>query len=337
MKLLKYPIIGIKTIIINFFLSFKYVFIGLITILTIIPHYVIAGIKFLFKKNYDKEEKKIEKKILPITIMSLSITTYLISIFLLTRWYVQNERSEKFTNDITNMEIKNYEETFNDVNQYEETTTDKNTQPNNNTTSTNTTTTTTFNSDYLNVNLNYYFKKNNETVAWLQVNGTKVNYPVVQHSDNNYYLEHDFYKRKTMNGWIFADYRNDFNNFDNNTIIYGHNIINKSMFGSLPNLLKKNWFSTPNRNYIKLSTKTTNSIWEIFSVYKIEPTTDYLQAKFNSITVYEEFLKMLKNRSAYQFDTSISNTDKIITLSTCDDTGTKRVVIHGKLIKIENK
>lgn len=334
MNFLKYLIIGIKTIIINFFLSFKYIFIGLITILTIIPYYIITGIKFIFKKNTNNEEKKIEKKIIPITIMTLSITTYLISIFLLTRWYVQNERSKKFISDITNMEMINYENTSQDINQYQETTTNKNTNPSNNTTTNNNTT---FNFNYLNVNLNYYLQKNNETVAWLQVNGTKVNYPVVQHANNDYYLEHDFYKRKTMNGWIFADYRNNFNNFDNNTIIYGHNIINKTMFGSLPNLLKKNWFSTPNRNYIKLSTKTTNSIWEIFSVYKIEPTTDYLQAKFNSITTYENFLNMLKNRSIHQFNTSLSNTDKIITLSTCDDTGTKRVVIHGKLIKIENK
>ena len=191
--------------------------------------------------------------------------------------------------------------------------------------------------NYINVNLNYYIQKNPETVAWIQVNGTNINYPVVQHSDNEYYLEHDFYQRKTNIGWIFGDYRDNFETFNNNTIIYGHNLINGTMFGSIPNLLNTNWFATPNKNYIKLSTKTTNSIWQIFSIYKITPTTDYLQSKFNSTSTYQEFLNTIKNRSEHQFDIELNYTDKIITLSTCDNIGTKRIAVHAKLVSIENK
>lgn len=331
MKPLKYFITGTITIIKFPFLFIKYFFIGIISIIAIIPYYLITGIKFLFKKNNQtKPEKELEKKLIPTIILILSITTYLISIFILTRWYVQNERTKNFTQDLTSTPIINQEDITEDTHdQYEDLTQITPQEPIEESTIINT--------NYINVNLNYYIQKNPETVAWIQVNGTNINYPIVQHTDNEYYLEHDFYKRKTNIGWIFGDYRNDFENLNNNTIIYGHNLINGTMFGSIPNLLNPNWFSNPNKHYIKLSTKTTNSIWQIFSIYKIEPTTDYLQARFNSTTTYQEFLNTLKNRSVYQFNLDVNYTDKIITLSTCDNTGTKRVAVHAKLIQIENK
>lgn len=348
MNILKYIFIGTIAVIKFPFLFLKYFVIGLLTIISIFPYYIITGLKFLFSKkdkNNNSETQKIEKKFIPITILTLSVTTYLISIFILTRWYVQSERTKNFTSDFTetptlDYDINNEEYTENTPNQYEDSTPiipAPTTPEENTTTSTTTNTTTSVNTNFINVNLNYYIQKNSETVAWLQVNGTKVNYPVVQHSDNTFYLEHDFYQRKTTNGWIFGDYRNNFENFNNNTIIYGHNLINNTMFGSIPDLLNNQWFSNKNNHYIKLSTKNTNSIWQIFSIYKIEPTTDYLQAKFNSTTAYQEFLNTIKNRSVYDFNLELNYTDKIITLSTCDDIGTKRVVVHAKLINIESK
>lgn len=333
MNLLKYFITGTITIIKFPFLFVKYFFIGIINIITIVPRYLITGIKFLFKKqNKTKPEQELEKNFIPTIILTLSITTYLISIFILTRWYVQNERTKNFTKDLNSTHIINQEDITEDTpDQYEDLT--QNTPQE----TIKDSTTNTVNTNYINVNLNYYIQKNPETVAWLQVNGTNINYPIVQHTDNDYYLEHDFYQRKTNVGWVFGDYRNNFENLNNNTIIYAHNLINRTMFGSIPKLLNKNWFTNPNNHYIKLSTKTTNSIWQIFSVYKIEPTTDYLQARFNSTTTYQEFLNKLKNRSTYQFNLDVNYTDKIITLSTCDNTGTKRVAVHAKLIKIENK
>lgn len=327
MKLMHYLFLGIIFTIKLPYYCIKYAIIGLITSISIIPKYIILGIKFIFRKNNTYAEKKLENNFIPIIITTLSITTYLISIFILTRWYVQNERSKKFTNsiNITKEEIKEdtpnqYQDLTNNVKQ-EETIVDSSY----------------INTNFISVNLNYYTSKNNETVGWIQVNGTNINYPIVQHEDNNFYLEHDFYKRKTNIGWIFADYRDNMENLNNNTIIYGHNLINRTMFGSLPYMLNKNWFNSKNNQYIKLSTKTSNTIWQIFSVYKIEPTTDYLQSVFNSIENYQNFLNTLKNRSIRDFNVNLNYTDKIITLSTCDDTGTKRVAVHAKLIKIENK
>ena len=268
MNILRYLAIGTITILKFPFLFLKYFLIGLFTIITIIPHYLIIGIKFLFSKKSapsNPEIKKIEKKFIPITILTLSVTTYLISIFILTRWYVQNERTKNFTSDFSQTPIIDSttsnptedEITEDTPDQYEDLTaitpapdtpsTDNNTNSNNSANIQNKVDT-----NFINVNLNYYLQKNPETVAWLQVNGTKVNYPIVQHSNNDFYLEHDFYQRKTTNGWIFADYRNNFETFDNNTIIYGHNLINDTMFGSIPNILKNNWFNNKNNHYIKL-------------------------------------------------------------------------------------
>ena len=332
MNILNYLCIGTISILKFLAFSIKYFFIGLITIITIIPKYILIGLKYIFSKKNQNEKNEI--KFIPIVILTLSITSYLISIFILTRWYVQSERTKKFTSDLnkTTIIIEEKNETENTTNQYEDTnpiTPAPETPPNKIETIVNT--------NFINVNLNYYTQKNQDTVGWIQVNGTKVNYPIVQSTDNNFYLEHDFYKRKTTNGWIFGDYRNNFTNFDNNTIIYGHNLINDTMFGSIPNLLNKNWFSNKNNHYIKLSTKTTNTIWQIFSVYKISPTTDYLKTKFTSTKTYQDFLNTIKNRSTYNFNIELNYTDKIITLSTCDDIGTKRVVIHAKLINIESK
>lgn len=295
----------------------------IIDTLTIIPRYLYLGIKVLFDEDKQKE-LKIEKKIIPTIIITLSLITYLICIFILSRWYVQNERNKKFSKSIieSTKKIEKEEEKFNEeyknlniaIEQEE-----------------------TSNITYSEIDLSTYIHQNTETVGWIQVNGTNINYPVVQHNDNEYYLDHDFYKRNTNIGWVFADYRNNFNELDNNTIIYAHNLINRTMFGQLPYLLREKWQSNKNNYYIKLTTKKGKMIWQIFSVYKIAPTIDYLQVRFYSPENYQSFLNNIKNRSAYNFNTDITNKDKIITLSTCDDTGTKRVVVHAKLISIEKK
>lgn len=337
MKIIHHYLSGIKFIIKMPFYCLKYFLTGLFTLITIIPHYIIIGIKYLFNgKKTSPTQNDLDKKIIPTIIITLSLTTYLISVFILTRWYVQNERTKNFTDSLINIDFTQTEEDL-PTDQYQEITNSVPQEPDQSNSSSSNNSDSGLNLNYINVNLDYYLKKNPETVGWIQINGTKVNYPIVQHNDNEYYLNHDFYQRKTNVGWIFADYRNNFENLNNNTIIYGHNLINRTMFGSVTYLLKKDWFSDPNRQYIKLSTKNSNSIWQIFSVYRIEPTTDYLQAKFNSMTTYQEFLDTLKSRSQQKLDTEVINTDKIITLSTCDDTGTKRVVVHAKLIKIENK
>ncbi len=179
-------------------------------------------------------------------------------------------------------------------------------------------------------------KKNSDTVGWIQVNGTNINYPFVQTKDNKYYLTHDLNKKYNSAGWVFLDYRNNIKNLDKNTILYAHARLNKTMFGSLKNILKSDWYKNKNNYVIKLSTENQNTLWQVFSVYHIPETSDYIQVKFSSDNEFKTFADMLQKRSVYKFNTTVSGSDKILTLSTCYGK-TERMVMHAKLIKYSNK
>ena len=86
-------------------------------------------------------------------------------------------------------------------------------------------------------------QKNSDAIAWIKVNGTDIDFPVVKGTDNSYYLTHNFDKEKNKAGWIFADYRNKFDGTDKNIIIYGHNMKNGSMFASLKDVIKEEWYN----------------------------------------------------------------------------------------------
>lgn len=189
---------------------------------------------------------------------------------------------------------------------------------------------------YMEVDLSNLKKENNETVAWINVNNTNINYPIVKHNDNEYYLNHDFHGLKNEAGWVFMDYRNNIENFDKNTIIYAHARKNKTMFGSLKNVLNSDWQKNTSNHALRLSTEYSNSIWQVFSVYKIPTTNDYIQTDFNSDELYLEFLNKIKNRSIYNFNADINKDDKILTLSTCY-AGNQKVVLHAKLIKSQER
>ena len=186
------------------------------------------------------------------------------------------------------------------------------------------------------INITELKEINKDTVGYLEVPNTNVNYPFVKYKDNNYYLKHSFYNKKSNAGWIFMDYRNNINNLNDNTIIYGHNMSNKTMFGSLKDVLNDNWINNEDNHIIKITTEENILQFKIFSIYIIDYTNDYLITSFNDKIQYNEFLQMLKGRSDYSFKTDINNTDKILTLSTCNGKNNKRLVIHAKLINIEN-
>lgn len=265
------------------------------------------------------------KNIILILIIITSSITLLISIFNIIKW--------KIDSDKTNYEITNIQENIN-VEEIQDT---ENTEiiepvievPKENPYW-----------DYINMNMinvdfNGLKKTNPDVVGWLKVNGTNINYPFVQSSDNDYYLTHSFNKSYNGAGWVFLDYRNNGTN-NKNTIIYAHGRSNKTMFGTLKNVLNNGWLSNTNNYVIKISTETENSLWQIFSVYRIPTTSDYLQTNFNDETEYQNFLDMIKDRSSHNFDTNVASTDNILTLSTCYNNSDK-MVVHAKLIKKEIK
>ena len=190
-----------------------------------------------------------------------------------------------------------------------------------------------------NVSFDSLLSINSDTIGWLKVSGTQINYPIVQTDNNSFYLTHSFDKSYNKAGWCFADYRNK--NLKNselgkNTIIYGHNRMNSSMFGTLKNVLEKNWQTNKQNKYINFSTLGESLVWEVFSVYTISNEDYYLKTDFSSDAEYQTFLSTLKKRSIYDFGTEISYNDKILTLSTCTNIDNKRTVVHAKLLYLEN-
>lgn len=180
-------------------------------------------------------------------------------------------------------------------------------------------------------------KINKETVGYLVVNGTKISYPIVQHSDNSYYLKYDFYKVKRSMGWVYLDYRNNPKDFDDNNIIYGHAMYNGTMFGTLNNVLKSSFRKNEENMIISYDTPDGEYKFKIFAGYRVDYTTDYLKTNFDNKKDFDDFVKMLKNRSSFKSNVPVNYGDKILTLSTCAGSGNqnKRLAIHAVLIKEE--
>lgn len=259
-------------------------------------------------------------------IILICTAIFIISIVNILKWTIDNKKTDKQTEIITN--IKVIEEVNDDENTEiieQPITIDKNAPYWN-----------FIKMNLIDADFNELKQINKDVKGWIQVNGTNINYPYVQASDNDFYLNHSFDKSSNGAGWIFMDYRNNPQEFDKNTIIYGHGRSNTSMFGTLKNILKSSWFKDSNNYVIKLATEQENSLWEVFSVYKIPTTSDYLQIKFSSDEEFQNFANKLIERSAYNFNTPVNSTDKIITLSTCWN-DEEKVVMHAKLIKTQKK
>ena len=273
------------------------------------------------KKNTRKRKNKKWPWVLLLIVLFAIIVVCLVKIVF---WLKDNKTTSEVVNDITNntnIEEKQDDENTELVNKEEDTT-----------------------SDYwyyikfplIDVDINKLKEKNSDTVGWINVNNTNINYPYVQGKDNNYYLDHSFNKKYNEAGWVFLDYRNDKNLSNKNNILYAHSRLDKTMFGSLSKTLKSNWYNNKDNHIIRLSTETENTMWQIFSVYKIPEETYYITTNFNSDNDYQKFLNTIKERSIHNFSTNLTTDDKILTLSTCYS-DTERTVVHAKLIKRSQK
>ena len=188
-----------------------------------------------------------------------------------------------------------------------------------------------------NVDFNALKSKNKDTVGWLKVKGTNIEYPVVQYSNNSYYIDHNYENKYNCAGWIFVDYRNKLDGSDKNTVIYGHNIKDGSMFGTLKNILKSEWQENEENRYIIFETENESQVYNVFSVYTVEAEEYYLKTNFFNETEFTDFINTIKQRSIKDFDVEVTSDDTILTLSTCADNNKYRVVLHAKKISTNNE
>lgn len=174
--------------------------------------------------------------------------------------------------------------------------------------------------------------QNDDVIGWLLIPNTKVDYPVAQSGDNDYYLHRDLNRKKTDPGTLFMDFRNSENAADRHTVIYGHNMKNGTMFGTL-RLFKKEGFYTANRRFT-YSTLYEDTQWEIFSAYISPPTLDLIQTDFVDDAAFMDFITTRQNKSKYPADLVLKPTDKILTLITCTyEIPDGRFVIHARKVE----
>lgn len=285
----------------------------------------VTNVNDIVKANEKAKKKvKIEKAFYG-AFITLCIFILMILIVVIINWILENKKTDNIIDDI-------YE-----VAEIEEITTtekkDKNIEQEVITTTIEDSLYTKYNNmNMIKVNFDNLLQINNDTKGWIMVPGTNVNYPFVQSNDNLYYLKHSYDKSSNKKGWVFLDYRNNMDNLSKNTIIYAHGLVNNQMFGSLRKILKSSWYNNKNNHIIKLSTPTSNQLWQVFSTYTIEPEDYYITTSFSSDEEFQEFINIIKSRSVYDYGTKINTNDNILTLSSCYS-DTKRMVLHAKLIK----
>lgn len=166
---------------------------------------------------------------------------------------------------------------------------------------------------------------NEDVVGWIKIADTTVNYPIVQSQDNEYYLQRDLNKKYSTCGWIFMNFKNNSNFSDRNTTIFGHNIKSGLMFKDLLKIYRNELGKSVT---IEIYTETEKMEFAVYSSYMIEPE-EYATQVLTSDEQQEKYVSEILGRSSIIYNIVPTKKDKLITLSTCDNSGQNRILIHG--------
>lgn len=184
-------------------------------------------------------------------------------------------------------------------------------------------------------------KRNPDVYAWIEVPGTNVNYPILQHqTDNSYYLTHTIDHEKTVAAAIYTENYNakDFN--DLHTVIYGHNMKNKTMFRTLHNYEDYDFFNENKDVIIYLPSETR--YYEVFAAYTYDNRHLLFSFDWSNPDAFQSYIDEIMSIRDFganiDRDRNITGEDNIITLSTCVNSGdsTKRYLVQAVLVSIEN-
>ena len=177
-------------------------------------------------------------------------------------------------------------------------------------------------------------QENDDLVGWVNIEDTKIDYPIL-HSDNNEdYLTKNFNKEYSILGSIFMDFRNDIRTLGKNTIIYGHRTKNGSMFEHLMEYKDKEFLE--NHQILQFDTLYDSYEAEVFAVYMTTTDFNYIQTDFASDEEFENYLSSVQEESIFETDVEVSTDDIILTLSTCEEEMGNidgRLVVQAKLMK----
>lgn len=178
-------------------------------------------------------------------------------------------------------------------------------------------------------------KQNENVVGWITVEGTQIDYPILQSDNNIDYLTENFYGDESRAGSVFLDFRNDITSSNLNTVVYGHRMKDGSMFQHLTKFLDRDFFET--HRTFEFDTLYNSYEAEVFAVYNTLTDFNYIQTDFSSGEEYKQLLLNIQEKSKFKSDVDLSEDDQIITLSTCDyelDQNDGRLVVHAKLTQV---
>lgn len=170
-------------------------------------------------------------------------------------------------------------------------------------------------------------KVNEDIIGWIRVNALDISYPIAQSTNNDYYLHRTFERVDNFAGCIFMEYQNHSDFSDKNTIIYGHNMKNGSMFGQLKKYGKEDFYKEHPCFYLY----TKDGVWQydIFSVRVVDELSDSYTMTFASTDAYRSYLDQAVRKSMYDTTATADVTDSIITLSTCTSKDTDRLIVQA--------
>jgi len=176
-------------------------------------------------------------------------------------------------------------------------------------------------------------KDNRDAVGWLDIVGTNMQYPIVQSRDNEYYMTHTFNKKRNASGAIFMDCWNapDFSNF--NTVIYGHNMQDGSMFAGLREYSKQKFFDE--HSIIEITLLNRQLRYRVFAAYTAHEDADFRGQGCATEAQWAAFIRAARKRST-EIDSSatVSRYDKLLTLVTCTSgTHPWYFVVHAVLVE----
>lgn len=272
--------------------------------------------KETYANNIEIEKKKTSKGIIVFRVISLIIIVF--CVYRLFNWYQENQKNHELISNLkTQITLPKTQEV----------------DLQNNTDNTNSTETMEPQINEATIDFSNLINLNPDTVAWVKVNNTDIDFPVVKTDNNDYYIKHNFDKKYNSAGWIFADYRNKFDGTDKNIIIYGHNRRDGSMFSTLNNTLEETWYSNPENQTINLYTPSGILNYQIFSVYKIKETLFKNLTDFENDETFQNYIDTITKQSICDFEVPVTSSDNILTLYTCANNNKYRIIVHAKEIK----
>lgn len=187
---------------------------------------------------------------------------------------------------------------------------------------------TTFNKEVSFQNLH---NENNDYLFWLYIPKTKIDYPVMMSRDNKDYLHSSFYKEKLYSGTLFIDALSNKRENQENLIVYGHNMKDGSMFGTLKKWRNEKYFNE--HKFIEIYTEKEKRVYLIFAVREVSSNMDLLHYKLDGFT-NEEYIQDARNNNIHfrEFEEQYKN-NQIMTLSTCMSNDAKRLIINAVLLR----